>query len=62
MQVKIIRLEYINNKWYIIDGTEKKPSSNGTWLFLENLNPIFEGMIVRAGLSVFKFTNLNVDT
>jgi pSer/pThr/pTyr-binding forkhead associated (FHA) protein len=40
--------------WMLVDGTTEKRSTNGTWLFVEEEYEIFEGMIFKAGKTLFE--------
>ena len=46
--------EYIDNAWYLSDGWEEKPSTNGTWLFLEEFYEIKESAIIKIGQTLFR--------
>jgi len=46
--------KYVNNAWYIIDGVKNKPSTNGTWLLVDNTVELFHQMIVKIGQTLFK--------
>ena len=52
-------MEYIDTKWTICDGDGHKPSTNGTWLFVDNPIKITNRMIFKAGQLEFitKITN-----
>jgi pSer/pThr/pTyr-binding forkhead associated (FHA) protein len=48
-------LNYESNKgWTLLDGTFEKRSTNGTWLFVEEEYEIYEGMIFKAGKTLFE--------
>ena len=36
------------------DGDGKKPSTNGTWLFVDELFKIYDGMVFKAGQTLFR--------
>ena len=38
----------------LIDGDGKKLSTNGTWLFVDELYPVYDNMIFKAGQTLFK--------
>ena len=40
--------------WTIIDGDDLKPSTNGTWLFLDDYFPIKAGTTFKAGMTLFR--------
>ena len=40
--------------WYLRDGDGQKLSTNGTWLFVDELFPIYDGMVFKAGHTLFK--------
>ena len=48
------RIDFIDDKWILKDGDGCKPSTNGTWLFAGDDEKIFDGMIFKAGQSLFK--------
>ena len=45
---------YENNNWFIKDGGKDKPSSSGTWLFLDKKYEIKSDMIFMVGSSSIK--------
>lgn len=48
-------IRYVENKgWMLQDGDRHKPSTNGTWLFVEEPIKIKSGLIFKAGTSLFK--------
>lgn len=47
------RIDFIDDKWIIKDGTGQKPSTNGTWLFAGEEEKIYDKMIFKAGQSLF---------
>ncbi|CAG9318054.1 unnamed protein product [Blepharisma stoltei] len=55
------------DSWYLIDGDGRKLSTNGTWLFCEDFFEIFDGLVFKAGQTLFKaqynaeMINLNND-
>jgi len=47
-------IRYLNNTgWTVIDGDGSKPSTNGTWLFLDDYFAIETGMTFKAGMTLF---------
>jgi pSer/pThr/pTyr-binding forkhead associated (FHA) protein len=40
--------------WVISDGDGSKPSTNGTWLFLDDYFPIETDMVLKAGMTLFR--------
>ena len=36
------------------DGDDDKCSTNGTWLFVDELFPIYDQMVFKAGQTLFK--------
>jgi hypothetical protein len=42
-------IKYAYNRWVIVDGTGKRGSTNGTWLFLDNFVDIYDGMLIKMG-------------
>ena len=43
------RIDYIDDKWIIKDGTGQKPSTNGTWVFAGEDEKIYDKMVFKAG-------------
>ncbi|KAL4503883.1 hypothetical protein ABPG72_022513 [Tetrahymena utriculariae] len=43
-----------NEGWYLIDGSQKRTSTNGTWLYLAEEKEIYEGMIFKANQTLFQ--------
>ena len=39
--------------WLLYDGTEIKGSTNGTWLFVDEPCPLYDGTTLKAGTLVF---------
>ena len=39
----------VNGTWILKDGTGEKQSTNGTWLFVDDLFKIYDGMTFKAG-------------
>jgi hypothetical protein len=56
LKFNLIRLEYKTQEkqWIVVDGNGKRNSTNGTWLFVEDPFTIFDGMIFKAGQTLFK--------
>jgi len=46
--------KYFNNSWHIIDGFRTKPSTNGTWLLVDNTIEVSHEMIVKIGQTLFR--------
>lgn len=44
---------YEDNRWFIVDGNERDSSSNGTWYLADEYITITEGMIFKAGSTLF---------
>jgi len=40
--------------WILIDGTEKRPSTNGTWLYMNDDFEIYNGIIFKANQTLFQ--------
>lgn len=51
---------YYSDAWMIMDGDGKKLSTNGTWLFAEQFFEIYDGMIFKAGETLFR-TKITTD-
>ena len=43
-----------NSGWTLFDGDETRPSTNGTWLFLDDYFVIESGMTFKVGMTLFK--------
>lgn len=43
-----------DGNWVVIDGDGSKHSTNGTWAFMEQLFVVYEGMIFKAGQTLFE--------
>lgn len=39
----------VNGAWILKDGNGEKQSTNGTWLFVDDLFKIYDGMTFKAG-------------
>lgn len=42
-------IQEVNGSWILKDGTGDKLSTNGTWLFVDELFKVFDGMVFKAG-------------
>ena len=47
---------FYEGNWILKDGDGTKASTNGTWLFADELFKIYDNMIFKAGLTLFKTT------
>ena len=47
-------ISYVNGSWILKDGDGTKLSTNGTWLFVDELYKIYNGMIFKAGQILFE--------
>jgi hypothetical protein len=47
-------IEYTDGNWKVIDGDGSKHSTNGTWAFMEHPFMISEGMVFKAGQTLFE--------
>ena len=45
---------YYADCWILADGDVGKPSTNGTWLFAEQFFEVHNGMVFKAGETLFK--------
>ncbi|OMJ81919.1 hypothetical protein SteCoe_17508 [Stentor coeruleus] len=45
---------YYDKYWILKDGDGNKNSTNGTWIFAEKFFEILDGMMIRAGETLFK--------
>ena len=50
---------YYDTVWTLLDGDGKKLSTNGTWLFVEQFLDIYDGMVFKAGETLFKSRIIN---
>jgi pSer/pThr/pTyr-binding forkhead associated (FHA) protein len=41
-------------RWILTDGDGRKQSTNGTWLFVDELFPIYDQMVFKAGQTLFQ--------
>lgn len=48
------RLKYEDSHWVIYDGDGIKESTNGTWIYIEDAYEITDGMMFKAGQTMFK--------
>jgi hypothetical protein len=51
-----IKLWYESNehfRWMLHDGTKGKPSTNGTWLYINEDMRIYDGMVFKANQTIF---------
>ncbi|CDW78600.1 UNKNOWN [Stylonychia lemnae] len=51
---QILSLVFFEGNWIIKDGDGQKQSTNGTWLFADELFKIYDQMVFKAGLTLFK--------
>lgn len=47
-------IENVSGCWILKDGTGEKMSTNGTWLFVDELFKVYDGMIFKAGNIMFR--------
>ena len=47
-------IKYIEGKWHLIDGYGGKKSTNGTWLYVDKPFQIYDGMMFKAGMLLFR--------
>ena len=40
-------------KWMLCDGHKDKPSTNGTWLYINEDLPVYDGMVFKANQTIF---------
>lgn len=45
--------------WTLNDGYNNKPSTNGTWLYLNEDFEMFDGMVFKANQTIFEVKLLN---
>ena len=51
-------IEYVDGNWVLKDGDGTKQSTNGTWLFVDELFQIYDGMVFKAGQTLFRTSKL----
>jgi pSer/pThr/pTyr-binding forkhead associated (FHA) protein len=44
---------YVGGRWQLEDGDGQKASTNGTWLYVDDYFKVMDGMILKAGQSLF---------
>ena len=42
-------IQFLDGNWILKDGDGQKLSTNGTWLFVDELFKIYDNMIFKAG-------------
>ena len=52
--IRVRRSAHNETEWVLIDGINDKPSTNGTWLYINEDLMLFNGMVFKANLSIFK--------
>ena len=52
--ISLYRIAFEEPNWVIYDGDGTKPSTNGTWLFVDNFHEITDGMTFKAAQTMFK--------
>ena len=52
------QIEYLNGNWILRDGDGAKNSTNGTWLFVDELFKVYDGMVFKAGQALFRTSKL----
>jgi len=40
-------------QWVLHDGVRQKPSTNGTWIYINDDLPVFDGMVFKANQTIF---------
>ena len=55
-------IECIDGNWILKDGDGTKSSTNGTWLFVDELFKIYDGMVFKAGQTLFRTHKLRPGT
>ena len=57
-------IEYVDGQWLLKDGDGKKHSTNGTWLFVDELFLIYDGMVfnanVKRGYNLWKLSYISM--
>ena len=56
-----IKIEYTengNHKWILNDGNNGKPSTNGTWIYINEDLYMYDGMVFKANQTIFSVTLL----
>ncbi len=47
-------ITFVNGCWILKDGNGESLSTNGTWLFVDELFKIYDGMTFKAGQILFQ--------
>ena len=47
-------IEFENGEWYVSDGYNGKPSTNGTWIFAEDFFELDDNSIIKIGNTLFQ--------
>ncbi len=48
------RIQYESPNWVLCDGDGTKPSTNGTWLFVDNYCELEDGTVFKAAQTMFR--------
>ena len=52
------QIENVDGNWILRDGDGTKNSTNGTWLFVDELFKVYDGMVFKAGQTLFRTSKL----
>lgn len=52
--IRVDRSQFGDYEWVLVDGINDKPSTNGTWLYINEDLMLFPGMVFKANLTIFK--------
>ena len=48
------RMMFMGRNWMLFDGDGLKHSTNGTWLFVDKMFPLYNNLLFKAGDLLFK--------
>lgn len=54
-----IKYDTEQEAWILQDGYNGKTSTNGTWLYLNEDYPMYQGMVFKANQTIFRTTIVN---
>ena len=50
----LFRIQYEESGWFIYDGDGIKPSTNGSWIYLDDFYEFLNGLMFKAGQTMFR--------
>ena len=51
--IKMVFLQDGSYRWVLFDGVNGKPSTNGTWLYINEDMHMYDGMVFKANQTIF---------